>query len=371
MSSGRSKQVCPSCINERYLANCIALKGSSGVCDYCKQVNPVLGIDVIAEKIKDGFNWKYVLLEGKNSQEKFDLDFIPHGTINFKDTFDLLMHETNIINAELLSDLSDILKYQCWFDNSGYEISQGQKDWYTWEYFTYIVKHERRYIFKDVEHPLGPVFAHKKASDILEGIFDFFREYNAYSVLRAGTKIYRGRKKSSFGPNEPKTAKELGAVPIEFCTQSNRYSPAGISMFYGATDRETCIAEINANEAVIIGIWELKEDIEILDLTQFKDDDVPSIFDTEHRDKRSEYEFILKFAADLRRTNNKTDEGEKSIEYVPTQIITEYLRTTEPPISGVCSYSSKNIGKNITLFLNHEDCIHGNKINFVKSEEAS
>ena len=85
--------------------------------------------------------------------------------------------------------------------------------------------------------------------------------------------------------------------------------------------------------------------------------DIPSIFDKDNRERIFDYQFILKFASDL---SSKVDDNIANIDYVPTQIVAEFLRKVAlfdgESLDGVSFYSSINGGINYALFIEQEEC---------------
>ena len=63
--------------------------------------------------------------------------------------------------------------------------------------------------------------------------------------------------------------------------------------------------------------------------------------------------------------SGKIGEGLENIEYVPTQIVAEYLRKValfdKKTLDGICFYSSVNGGINYALFIEQEECIETQK----------
>lgn len=100
-------------------------------------------------------------------------------------------------------------------------------------------------------------------------------------------------------------------------------NPAGISYLYLAFSQETSLAEIqyNSTQEAGIGQFELSRDLNILDLTELPA--LPSIFDDSRRDEREELVFIKKFISEIKKPVKK--DGSEHIEYVPSQIVSEYF----------------------------------------------
>uniref|UniRef100_UPI00258901AE RES family NAD+ phosphorylase n=1 Tax=Alcanivorax sp. TaxID=1872427 RepID=UPI00258901AE len=158
------------------------------------------------------------------------------------------------------------------------------------------------------------------------------------------------------------SASELGSPPKDKCLYSNRMSPAGISMFYGASDCVTAILEIykerGKEQRASCGEFVTLRDLKILDLTKLPG--IPSLFDEERRRLRSALIFLCGFAADVSTPIHK--DGREHIEYVPTQAFAEYIRhiykdSEGKPIDGIAYRSSKNPdGVNYVLFAENKHC---------------
>jgi len=119
-------------------------------------------------------------------------------------------------------------------------------------------------------------------------------------------------------------ASTLGSPPL-MRASANRMSPAGISMFYGCDDIPTVVAEIGSHTAkrfAVIGAFETTRLLQMINLAALPL--VPSVFDPEQRKYYYELMFLHGFARDLRAP--VALDGREHIEYVPTQVVTEYMR---------------------------------------------
>ena len=101
-------------------------------------------------------------------------------------------------------------------------------------------------------------------------------------------------------------------------------------MFYVALDRETALAETyvrhdgNPAEASI-AMFRLMEDLNVLDLVNLPH--VPSIFNSNKANLyRAALGFLYEFRDDLTQPIEK--DGREHIEYVPSQVVTEFASTT-------------------------------------------
>jgi RES domain len=137
-------------------------------------------------------------------------------------------------------------------------------------------------------------------------------------------------------------------------------SPAGIPVFYAARDSETAFLETVAPDAnrpiVSIGKFETTRDLCVLDLDEIQG--IPSLFDESNRDLRSKLKFMRAFADDLAEPIQR--DGREHIDYVPTQIVSEFFRVRFLPpagmINGICFKSSKHVnGICACLFFENKD----------------
>jgi hypothetical protein len=134
----------------------------------------------------------------------------------------------------------------------------------------------------------------------------------------------------------------------------------GISVFYGATDPDTCLAEIRApvGSFVLIGRFEPLRKLRILDLTKLKEVFLlGSLFDGEYTESLSRVQFLKRLEEEL---SQPIIPGAESRDYLPTQVVAEYLGThPDLNLDGIM-FSSSQIAtqnsiddqqsKNIVLF---------------------
>ncbi|MEV0554071.1 RES family NAD+ phosphorylase [Streptomyces sp. NPDC050597] len=155
--------------------------------------------------------------------------------------------------------------------------------------------------------------------------------------------------------NRVYTAASIGSTPSSRAT-SNRMSPAGTSLFYGSVDPQTAVTEVSAHDPrpyVAVAAFELTRSATVLDLI-----DLPARIDDLESDRVKfawAISFIRSFARDLSRP--VTLDGREHLEYVPTQVLTEYFRHLSPlGVDGIRFNSAQNHGINYVLFIGPEGC---------------
>jgi hypothetical protein len=314
--------VCSRCFTDYAIRRFIAKDGRRDNCSYCSRKNlKCVAIDELVEFLREG-----ILAEYENAA-----NCVGHRDggydLRWSDTSDLVyeIFEDEDLPESLRQDLAEGLPDYCWVERDPYAPTPDVGWLYDWEGFCRIVKHQSRYFFH------RPVCNKRKDSEelgayyILRNLGAFVRRLRLVRRLPLGTSFVRVRchtKNASFS-----TATELAAPPIGFAVYSNRMSAAGIPMFYGAKDLRTAIAETfdpgtQSGYACSVGHFQLVQPLRVLDFTRLPE--VPSLFDAKKRHLRNPPIFLRKFVHAISQPIAR--DGREHIEYVPTQIVTEYFR---------------------------------------------
>jgi hypothetical protein len=139
-------------------------------------------------------------------------------------------------------------------------------------------------------------------------------------------------------------------------------SPAGIPAFYGAEDLDTVIDEIRtvtgSRAYWSAGEFTTSRGCILLDLATMPEP--PTIFDAERRRLRRPLYFLAAFADEISKPLG--DQSREHIDYVPTQVVAEFLRLSPPselgPVAGVRYRSARHEGGTcVVLFVPHDDCV--------------
>lgn len=186
-------------------------------------------------------------------------------------------------------------------------------------------------------------------------------EADLIRTVTEGSNFWRARMHKESHSHD--TAEELGPPPTCAAKYSNRMSPAGIVMFYGALDPDTAVRESFGPARLegymaTVAQWATLRELRVLDLSA--EMRVPSLFDREHRHLRAAFIFLCSFVQDLNKPVVK--DGREHIEYVPTRVATEYFRRrfrTEAgdPVQGILYRSAiREGGTCCVLFCDHHHC---------------
>ena len=167
-----------------------------------------------------------------------------------------------------------------------------------WHGFCRTVKHERRYFFASgFKNYIG---------EMLFRIGSVAQQLGFFQAINAGETLYRGR----VGKHNREV--EMIAPPPEKARFPNRMSPAGVSMFYGAFDKETAIRETYDKEkgargdtVITIAKFRMIGAVMALNLTEFPD--MPSPFAPNSADQRLAISFMQWFSKKRHNPCKRTD----------------------------------------------------------------
>ena len=355
-SFDKDKNVCAEHFEDPYLQIYINDNGHSGKCSYCgKRNTKVLSMRYFIDFIKNKLSQRLCPLDNANlplvSSYYDDEDeeipgfsragcyVVPDSAERYESVLDLMDNYSLYTSDECLNeDISSCFNCDEWTRNDVFEEDLDEELSYGWNNFIKMVKHQKRYTFFQDPHFIRQ---EEWKDDIMTEINKLCSNV-LVSKLPSRIPIFRGR------PNEtgtPRTSfKDLTAPPVEYAKE-NRMSATGISMFYGALDPDTPVEEIRNYEpgAVIdLGEFILKKELVVIDL--FK---IPERLSFWMPQYYLEYKFLKKFHSEITKPITKNP----GIEYVPTQIFTEYIRfMSNKHIDGIIYKSSLTGKKNIVLF---------------------
>ncbi len=352
------KYVCKDCFSDYAIRKFVSDSATEQQCSYCNKESengPIAApLEEVVEFILDGIKTEY----GDPADEGIGWCSQEGGwQLPIIDTYDLINGELDlgIDSDDLLNDIISSINQTEWCDKNPYSMRKEDALFYSWEIFSEIVKHQTRYVFLKMKDE--DKYEESNPYRILEDIGEKIEELTLIKEVNKGTAIFRAR----IGDQYYNSAKELGAPPVKFATQSNRFSPAGIPMFYGSSDSETAFKELIITDTkknkITIGKFQTFRNLNLLDLTKLPE--VPSIFDPEKNYLRSAAIFIGNFTNDVSKTIEK--DSKEHIEYVPTQIVSEYLRHIFKCVNGenlhgmVYPSSKNNGGVNYVLFITNEE----------------
>lgn len=354
MKNNFQPYVCLNCIGNEDYKTFIKEEGiKRKKCAYCKKQRTCVDLDLLADKIDEEYRTNYV---PSHSNEYGELP---------SEIISQMLELDNL--EELADDLVDILS-----DRESRDVSQGADAFYdkdslyspnreidfgnvldhieTWGSFCSEIKYKTRFFNNELIQSLNSLFSKLdkfdydnkrpiriiEPNDLEEAIF-----YRARYAPDSHEKIY----------SNPSV--ELGPPP-PFAASSGRMNPVGVSVFYGAFERKTCIAEIRVpvGETAISGQFKLEKPITVLDLTVLDRIEEPLNAQFTDSNQLGLLHFLRDFSLEI---SKPIQLHNANLEYLPTQALSEYLAYHYQPKIDAIIYPSTQTngeGKNIVI-LNH------------------
>lgn len=277
------------------------------------------------------------------------------------DSWDVLC-DYDISEDEAVTDaIIDAIGNDGWVEREYYVGDKSLRLSWGWDAFKHVVKHQTRYVFlaPEEDNRSAEVPPSQMLAAIGETVVDELANLNLITEITTDTDLYRIRVGAEFYD----TGAAIGTPPEQFANQSNRMSPAGIPMFYGAFDLatarlETIDPEHHAGQTLSVGTFRPLRNLRVLDLANLPD--IPSVFEEEGHYRIHPLRFLHAFAYDI--VQPIARDGREHIEYVPTQIVTEYFRRVfrdadGNAIDGIIYTSSRHGGdRAFVLFCENEQC---------------
>ena len=320
------KYVCSQCINDEFIKDFIAENAVSKKCSYCDNESKELisaDISEVASFIEDGLRSEY-----REAVECLPWESAEGGWQGTTyETYDILTDEIGLESEELIFDLINYLPETVWCEYHPFQLASDKELMFNWNRFSDQVKHQVRYVFfrLSTQRKDSRIFENaEEPYEVLFRIGDLVKEFGLYKVVATGTSLFRARLDRS---ERFSSVVDLGPPHKERTRYPNRFSPAGIPMFYGASNEETAIAEVydcpaKPKRIASVARFENLRTLRLLDFTNLPP--YPSIFNGQTQDERGPLSFLYSFVLDS--TKPIIKDGAEHLKYVPTQVVTEFFQ---------------------------------------------
>lgn len=350
MRTNESEYVCSGCFEDSGIRGFIEKHSVNADCSFCELTpdrDDVAPFQRVVEHVRtclfceydDASDWMYPDSDTKEPMNEW------------YDAWDILervgLRLPRDHDGRLLDALATALSDDWWSEPNPFGISRQDQVRINWDWFCEVVKHRRRYFFQDFDD--GGGFEIGYPSQVLSQIFEYAQSIGLITIMREHTKLFRTRSEDPCKLLE--SHQELGAPPKEFATKPNRMSPPGIPMLYVSDNIETALRETaRCSGFYAVGRFETSRPAKILDLSGIPA--IPSVFqcltDKPHIRSRDAliflnhvvHEMSLPVQNDNKQCNNNcnnvcgTKDNKAHIDYVPTQVVTEFVRSTTTPDNG-------------------------------------
>lgn len=315
------KWVCQRCVgDDRYLQHLVRvnLSPTSTVCSYCSsQRRKAAPLSILMEAVVRGVKYSY------NDEANAGVPYDSELNIDYLSSEDVLRQVLDSQGLEwndaLVRDVANAFSNTGWVDAPDGEwmgTYHHERLHWSWTSFADAVKHRTRFHFQ------ANNCAHRYGDDLV-GVYEMLqflgklvRQQRMVCALPKTKVLHRVR------PGvHPRTWTELGAPPREKA-KAGRMNPAGISYLYLAFDEKTALLEtrVTHGQEVTVSQWLPVRELQVVDLSTCLRS--PSVFS----EKRLEFEtmqFISAFINEI--SKPVVHDGSEHIEYVPTQVVSEYF----------------------------------------------
>lgn len=384
----RKKNLCCNCFEEEYLSNLMKNDGKLRRCSYCGKKRHSFKLENVA-KLVGGAIFRHYYKTADNP-DPADYTAYKEGGLEFERDGDPIYEVVaEIIKTKkdgIAEDICTILrkKYEYSDDSCDEENEFAEESLYAcresknpvycnnygppcldadykwrekWSAFKRSIKFEKRFFNPAVQSFLKDLFA---------GITEASQTSNGSRIIeRVGpdtemTHVYRARAFYNRADIEKTLCNPevLLGPPPSSKTKAGRMNPAGIAFFYGANDPDVALSEVRpiVGSSVLVARFEILRPMRILnlDMLQYLIEE-GSYFDPHYAERLSRKKFFPELWHDLLRP---TMPGEEEMNYLPTQVLAEFLAAPDGlNIDGVrhTSVQAGDQGDNITFFHAHGD----------------
>lgn len=364
--------VCPDCFGDYAIKAFIEDNAVETHCSYCARTSA----SPISAHFSEVFNF---ILEGIETEWEDPAESMAYESreggyqgapiYDWSDLITGIIEELFEINAYVLDDiLSEMAGEHSWCHKDPYGLLEEEALSISWRKFSRQVKYQTRYIFSQLPSAVDPmdidlIPVPRMLNTLSQELSRLADETNVILTIEQDVEIMRARIHNMW--KRYINGLQLGTVPAKEARFSNRMSPSGIPMFYGAFDSDTALLEVIDHKrftppwkVATIATFKTNKALKVLNLSNLPQ--VPSLFDQRMNYLRSTIIFLHEFARELSRPINK--DGTEHIEYVPTQVFTEYIRhlfrdREGNSLDGIKYVSAKSNQQSCcVLFVNNEQC---------------
>lgn len=326
--------ICPDCLEEPILEQAVhhAANASLGPCTFCGQVDAA-SLDVVLELVVGGLREEYTDPINEASYDSGEGGY----QVATQDTEELLDENDVSSDQAVIEAIARSIHTTEWCGRDLAVPPVGMGLAWSWKRFREEVRTRRRYTFllpdpAEEDEP-GMHLVHEVPAAVTKAV----QLADLVIDLPAGGTWWRARVDEA--GKTFATARDIGPPPSDFA-RSNRMTAVGISAFYGASTHAGAVGEVSKyadpGSGLSVGEFALHRELRVLDLRT--PPSVASLFNAVDRHRRPATVFLREFIDSIGEpTRPGGSPTESEITYIPTQIITEFLRYGLPdgPVDGI------------------------------------
>ena len=363
-----AKRICDRCVGESYLKGLIGTTGVDAPCSYCEEESKTFTIAELSDLIEGAFDDHYERTpsepDGFELAMQSDHESSYHWERDGEEVLWAIADAANI-GEEAAKDVLAVLENRHYdhelaklgqespFDREShyYKKDLGCAEFSSkWNGFENTLKTGARFFSRSAQATLDEIFADLAKLRTSEG---------SSVVVVAGPKtevafLYRAR---VFAAEDDKLEQalehpwiHLGPPPMR-AASAGRMNARGISVFYGAMDSATALAEVRppVGSKVAIAKFTIVSSLRLLDVEAMKSVTTSgSIFDSSYGALMQRANFLRTLSS---RISRPVMPNEEAFEYLATQAVADYL-ATEARLDGII-FPSVQVGRaslNVVLF---------------------
>ena len=342
------KTICVECVKDPFLENIVLNNAISNRCSYCdkRYRSPkAASYNIVMHTIYDGI-YKYygdafsVNLPYSEGEWLFEANYIGDILIKFNPGW------CEEFSCDIENSADPFQHLVPHANNNWLEIPENEVLMFSWDSFKDQVLYKTRYLF--LNEPIDEINDEQiiPVSQMLNALEDLCIEFNLIKKIRKNSLFYRVR--SQLKDELFSEFNHMGVAPQKIAS-AGRMNPGGIPYFYIADSALTAKLEvIKDQEYWSYATFKLKKDIEVIDFSNLPK--IPSIFDVRKFNSRQKLIFLYDLVADMSKPVGPNEKDR--IEYIPTQVVSEFFRYRfKPKVKGIRYKSVKNVeGINIAFF---------------------
>lgn len=363
-----SKRLCARCVGESFLKALITEKGIEDCCSYCDRESKTFTIQEMADLIETAFDDHYERTPTEPDGYEWAMQSDPDSNYQWEREGEEVLWaiaSAAKIEEEPASDILSVLAGRHYdheaakmgeerpFDNESYYARKKPADeefLLKWDEFENGLKTEARYFSRSAQATLCEIFT---------GVATLRTNGGSPVVVAAGPEmeiksLHRAR---VFAGEDEKLEEALKrpwghlGPPPTIAAAAGRMNARGISVFYGALEWETALAEVRpaVGSKVAVAKFLIERPLRLLDVEALKSVVTSgSIFDPNYTQQLLRAEFLATLSA---RISRPVMPNEEASEYLATQAVADYL-ATEANLDGII-FPSVQVGhtsSNVVLF---------------------
>lgn len=346
-----ASNVCGACATDHVIAADIEADGDEAICTYCGKTAKTITLSDLASRVHEVFE-KYAVLQDDVRYFEADSDSVSYegGGETPSDLVQRILECDPKLADDLVGELADLNwrnvkdggdDYYALSESYALEVPSASTFDDGWHEFVESVKHDSRFFNAEQGAYLERILKPLLHGDLHGGSAPIIEIGGPDSTIKF---LYRAREASNESLRKriyANPARELAPPPPTLRTQG-RMNAAGIRAFYGCTDITTCVAEIRApvGATIVVGKFSFLSPCRVLDLRLLDQAYVQrlSYFDPDFEEKVAYGRFIRRLHNLIRAP---VLPGSESLDYLPTQILAEYLEhRASSRVDGVMFVSS-------------------------------